>query len=207
MPNYTRRGKVLQVLSDQQFDQRVKEADFDNVAYAAYPVLLYYSGVRKREGLRTSAGQFTQQGDTLFWDVGKRLKHGPKLAPLPLPATAWHMDKLLTAIENAKQSGRYTFRWNRLEADTVDQPVFPFCPRTAYTVASQVFAYCHHARLSRITWFFSPHPELGRPQGYSIAEVQNWTGLTLNALNFYIGLAKTEEMGRGMAQLQELRAR
>lgn len=200
MPNYTRHGKVLQVLTDKEFDEKIREADFDNIAYAAYPVLLYYSGVRKREALRAAARQFTREGDTLFFDVGKRLKRGPTLAPLPLPATAWHMDKLLAAVDAAKGAGRYIFRWSKKEVDTIEQPVFPFCPRTAYNVASQVFAYCHHARLSRITWFFSPHPELGRPQGYSVAEVQNWTGLTLRALNFYIGLAKTQEMGEGMKQ-------
>jgi hypothetical protein len=178
-------------------------ADFANVAYAAYCVFLYYTGVRRREALRVSAIQFSRDGDALYCDVGKRLKHGPVLAPLKLPADAWHMDKLLQAVEQAKSAGKYVFVWWKGNRETVEKPVFPFCPRTAYTVACRVFAYCHHARLSRITSFFSPHPELGRPQGYSIAEVQNWTGLTLKALNYYIGLAQTGEMGMGMKQRTE----
>ena len=43
-----------------------------------------------------------------------------------------------------------------------------------------------------------PHPEVGRPRGFSIPEVRTITGLSLAALGYYIGLADTADIGRAM---------
>jgi len=178
--------------------------------HKAFPVLLYYSAVRKMEALRAVREQFELKDKTLYFDVGPRLKKvrrvhkGKKLSkkayeerfkkmkdrittpPLPIPIDAPFMDFLLTKIAMTEEGQR----------------VFPYCPRTAYNIVDRVFAYPHLFRLSRITWFFLPHPEVGRPRGFSIPEVRSFTGLTLRSLDYYIGFADIADMGRAMYQKQ-----
>jgi hypothetical protein len=52
------------------------------------------------------------------------------------------------------------------------------------------FKYPHYEGLNRVTTFFK--------EKRSIAEVQNWTGLSLQALDYYLGLVSIEEMARSM---------
>lgn len=181
---------------------------FAEPEHKAWPVGLYYSAVRKLELLRALRDQFTGRGEYVFFEVGVRLKKvrrikkdgtalnddeyfaalekakaWAKTPPLPIPRTAPYMDLLIEQIENTDYGER----------------VFPWSPKTAWNIMDRAFgAYNHFFRLSRITWFFSPHPELGRPEGYSISEVKNWTGLSLQALEYYIGLAKLQDMGKGL---------
>jgi len=176
---YTKEGKILTPITEQDFAQGMDSGKFVNSKHRAYCILLYYSAVRKMEALRTVREQFQVTRDTIFWDVLKRLKHGMQTPPLPLPLDAPFMVQLKDAVERTEAGKR----------------VFPYSPRTAYNIVARAFKYPHLFRLSRITWFFSPHPELGRPAGFSIAEVRNWTGLSLKALDYYVGLVQLKEMG------------
>jgi len=54
----------------------------------------------------------------------------------------------------------------------------------------RVFAYPHYHRLTRITQFFL--------DGHTIAEVKSWTGLTLKALDYYVGLVSIHKMGKSL---------
>jgi integrase len=187
-PWYRREGKILVPISDEQFAEGIAEGKFVELKHRGYCVLLYYSGVRKMEALRSVREQFQIQKDIIFWDVLKRLKRGMTTPPLPLPLDAPFMNLLKEAIEDTKPKER----------------VFPYCPRTAYNIVERAFKYPHLFRLTRITWFFSPHPELGRPAGFSIAEVRNWTGLSLKALDYYVGLVQLKQMGIALTPKKKL---
>jgi len=56
----------------------------------------------------------------------------------------------------------------------------------------RVFKYPHYFRLSRITNFFL--------EGWNIAQVRTWTGLSLKALNYYVGLVDITKMGETLGQ-------
>lgn len=199
------------LIQPDEFADKMAAGPWKHPSHPAYATLLYYSAVRKMEALRTLKSQFNVTPQTLFWDVGPRLKKlrrfdkdGKPLSdpeylakvkknirrittpPLPLPTKAPYMDVLI----------------NQIEATPDGERVFKFCPATAYNAISRVFTYPHHFRLSRITWFFMPHPEVGRPRGFSIPEVRTYTGLTLRSIDHYIGLADIKDMGRSMYEAQ-----
>jgi hypothetical protein len=48
--------------------------------------------------------------------------------------------------------------------------------------------------LSRITKFFV--------DGYTIAQVRSWTGLSLAALEYYVGIVDTQKMGDSLAKVE-----
>jgi hypothetical protein len=70
--------------------------------------------------------------------------------------------------------------------------VFCFSDKTSYNVIHGVWFYPHHLRLTRITGFF----EDGRP----ITQVKSWTGLTLQALDFYTGKVAILDMGKSLGE-------
>jgi len=179
---YSREGKIESPITDEEFNHGMEYGKFLQSSHEAYCVLLFYSAVRKTEGLRTIREQFTLTKDTIYFEVGQRLKHSKKTPTLPLSLNAPYMDRLKYQIDVTLPHER----------------VFPFSDKTAYNVVRRAFKYPHLFRLSRITWFFSPHPELNRPQGFSIGEVVNWTGLSLAALDYYLGLVVVAEMGRAL---------
>lgn len=207
MPHYRKHGKIVKVVTDKEFAAGMEGGRFANFQHKAFPVILYYSAVRKLEALRALKSQFTITDKDLIFDVGPRLKKirrrrkGKTLSqkqidkimikrwdqlstpPLPLPLDAPYMNLLVQRVQDT-------------EGD--EDRVFPWCAKTGYNIIDRVFSYPHLFRLSRITWFFSPHPEIGRPRGFSIAEVKNFTGLSLGALDYYIGLADVQDMGRAL---------
>lgn len=206
MPWYRKHGKILTPLSDVAFAEGMEKGHFVTKAHRAFPVLLRYSAVRKMEALRATRDQFATAPPFLYFDVGPRLKkirHFHKgryltteeydarvkklhdritTPPIPLPIDAPYMDELV----------------QRVQATAEGERVFPWSPKTAYNIIDRVFAYPHLFRLSLITWFFMPHPEVDRPRGFSIPEVRTFTGLSLAALDFYIGRADVADMGRSM---------
>lgn len=206
MPWYRKHGKILTPISDADFAAGMESENFVLEDHKAYPVVLYYSAVRKLEALRATKDQFTFTEAEVYFDVGPRLKKirrsikGKPLTedqyqrrlkkyrdkittpPIPLPLKAPYMGLLVKRINETEDGGL----------------VFPWSPRTAYNIIDRAFAYPHLFRLSRITWFFLPHPEVGRPRGFSIPEVRTFTGLSLAALDFYIGRADVADMGRAM---------
>jgi integrase len=182
MPWYRKEGKVLTPLTEAAFKEGMQRDHFVTHRHRALVILYYYSGVRRMEGLRVTREQFQIGQNYIYFEVGQRLKHSKQTSPLPIPKTAPYVNELEDAIIQTQKGKR----------------VFPYSSRTAYNIVRRAFKYPHWFRLSRITWFFSPHPELDRPAGFSIAEVKNWTGLSILALDYYVGLAQLEGMGKAM---------
>ena len=79
-----------------------------------------------------------------------------------------------------------------LENTEKEQRVFPYCKKTGYNIVDRVFKYPHYFRLSRITNFFL--------EGWTIAQVRAWTGLTLAALEYYVGLVDISRMGQSLGK-------
>lgn len=177
MPNYTRKGKVLIPLSDEQFSKAMSEGHFCRKKHRGFLALLYHTGVRVSEALRAHKEQFTIKNNAIYFDVLKRLKHGLHTAPLKIDLDYPYSLELWEAIEETKPKKR----------------VFPYCRMTGYLIVQRAIGtYPHHLRLSKITNLLMPK---GKRRGYSIPKVRSWTGLSLGALNFYVGMVDIEEMG------------
>lgn len=174
MPWYRREGKILEPLTDEQFTEGMKRGLFLHQKHRGFNVLLYYSAVRKMEALRAVKEQFPHSRTSINFSVGVRLKHGKETQALPLPLDAPFMEDLLTAIDDTEPGER----------------VFPYCPKTGYNIVERAFKYPHLFRLSRITNFFL--------EGWTIAQVRNWTGLSLKALEYYIGNVDLIKMGKSL---------
>jgi hypothetical protein len=105
------------------------------------------------------------------------LKHGIVTPPLVIPLDFPFMADLIEAIETTAPGER----------------VFPYCRKTGYNIIDRAFGfYPHFFRLSRITNFFLA--------GWSIAQVHSWTGLTLKALDYYLGLVEVDKMGMSLTK-------
>jgi hypothetical protein len=191
-------GKITTPITEDEFAYGMEKGVFMSPDQKSYPVILYYSAVRKTEALRTVKEDFIVTKKKIVWDVGPRLKklrHKQKgielteqqynelllkrrnqitTPALPLPIDAPYMDLLKQRIEETKQGER----------------LWPYCPKTAYNIVSRAFKYPHLFRLSRITNFFE--------DGWTVAQVRNWTGLSLSALNYYIGVVDINRMGQSL---------
>lgn len=182
---YSREGKLEYPITEQQFIEGMKQGHFVNMKHQAYCILLYYIGIRRLEGTMLKGKDFSlipEDKPTTMLVTVTRLKHSKHTPPVPIPLDAPYVDVLRKVIEVTKPN----------------KEVFPFCDRTAYNAVRRVFKYPHWFRLSRITWFFMPHPEVDRPSGFTIAEVRSWTGLSLKALDYYVGLVAIQKMGEAM---------
>ena len=178
MPWYRTHGKIQTPLTENDFIEGMKGGHFVDWKHRAFCVLLYYSAVRKKEALRAIKEHFTVTPNDIIFNVGKRLKHGIETPALPLPLTAPYMEELKDAIFDTKPKHR----------------VFPYSDKTGYNIVRRAFKYPHLFRLSRITNFFDSEPP------WTIAQVHSWTGLTLKALDYYIGLVDVKKMGESLAQ-------
>jgi len=176
VPWYRVAGKIQQPLTEQDFQEGMTNGTFKQDRHRAYCILLYYSAVRKMEGLRATREQFTVTQTSLIFQVGKRLKHGIETPALVLPRKADYVEELVKAVEETKPGQR----------------VFPYSHGTGYNIVRRAFKYPHLFRLSRITNFFL--------EGWTIAQVHSWTGLTLKALDYYIGLVDVAKMGESLAR-------
>lgn len=178
MPRYSREGKIQTPFSDLDFKEGMEHGKFLQPSHRVYCILLYYTAVRKCEALRVTREQFQFTPTAIMFDVGQRLKHSKTTPSLKLPLAADFMSELKTEIEKTGQG----------------KTVFAFSPRTAYNVVRRAFKYPHLFRLSRITNFFL--------DGWTVAQVQSWTGLTLTALNYYVGLVDISRMGDSLAKVK-----
>lgn len=181
MPYYRKHGKLMQPLSDQEFIEGMKEGKFCKRKHKGFIALLYYTAIRKSEALRSKKEQFKIRAEKfqinqIIFDVGKRLKHGITTPPLNIPLEAPYVDEIVYAITHTKKGER----------------VFPYSKMTGYNIVSRVFYYPHFFRLSRITNFFL--------EGWTIAQVRSWTGLTLKALESYIGIVDIMKMGESLGR-------
>jgi hypothetical protein len=175
---YSVAGKIEVAMSFKEFSEGITQGKFVKENHKAFAVLLFYYGVRLTEARRTFKEQFSIQGNLLFFDVGKRLKHGKETDALPIPIDAPFVDLLINAIEKTPNNTK----------------VFQFSNKTGYNIVRRVWHYPHHFRLSRITGFFQD----GRP----ITQVKSWTGLTLDALDYYVGKVSILEMGKSLSKPQ-----
>lgn len=174
MPWYRSEGKIQTPLTDQEFTEGMEAGKFLKSKHRGYIALLYYSAVRKTEGLRAKKEQFTLSQNTIVFSVGKRLKHGIETPALRIPIKAPYAETIWEAVERTEKGQR----------------VFPYSPKTGYNIVHRVFKYPHLFRLSRITTFFL--------EGWTIAQVHSWTGLTLKALDYYTGLVDVQKMGESL---------
>ena len=175
-PHYRKHGKIQVPLSDEEFKEGMRTGDFKKPKHKGFVALLFYSGVRKQEALRVKKEQFQLRGNQIIFDVGRRLKHGLETPPLNIPLDAAYAEEIWWAIENTRKGHK----------------VFPYCKKTGYNIVDRVFKYPHYFRLSRITNFFL--------EGWTIAQVRSWTGLTLKALESYVGLVDVTRMGESLGQ-------
>lgn len=176
---YAREGKIETPITDQEFEEGMNTGYFVEPKHRGYCVLLYYSAVRKMEGLRVVKDQFQITKENIVFDVKKRLKKGKITPGLPMPLAASHMADLKDALEKTKPGER----------------VFPYSPKTAYNIVRRVWKYPHLFRLTRITNFFM--------DGWTVAQVKSWTGLSLAALDYYVGLVDVAKMGESLAHRKE----
>jgi integrase len=178
MPNYSREGKIQTPITEDEFIEGMSNGHFCQDKHRAFSVLLYYTGVRKKEALRSVRDDFILREDKLIFDVGPRLKHGKHTPPLTLPLAAPYMNELYECVKDTEE----------------DKRIFPYSDKTGYNIVRRVWKYPHLFRLTRITNFFM--------EGWTIAQVRSWTGLTLKALEFYVGLVDTIHMGESLAKKQ-----
>ena len=174
MPNYTIEGKQEVPMTFEEFREGMEHGKFIHESHKAYAVCLAYYGVRRGEGLRALREQFKVQGGLLFFDVGPRLKHSKQTEPLPIPINAPYLDILIKQIAETEKG----------------EKVFKFSETTAWRIIRRVWHYPHHLRLTLITKLFE--------QGKTITQVKSWTGLTLNALDFYVGKVDIMRIGRSL---------
>jgi len=177
LPWYRTSGKLMTTISDEEFTKIMSSGYFAKRKHKGFIALLYYSAVRKREALRAKKEQFRILDDRVIFEVGKRLKHGMQTPPLNIPLSAPFVDEIVWSIANTEPH----------------HIVWPYNSKTAYNIVRRVFpGYPHYFRLNRITTFFE--------EGWTIAQVRTWTGLTLNALEFYVGLVDVKRMGESLGR-------
>ncbi len=178
MPHYRKHGKIATPITEEEFKKGMESGHFVSKKHRGFVVLLYYSAVRKMEALRALREQFTIEPELILFDVGERLKKQKswfkETPPLSFSLKAPFLEDLKTAIEATRAKKR----------------VFPYCAKTGYNIVSRVFKYPHLFRLSRITWFFE--------HNWPISKVRSWSGLSLRALEYYVGIVDIREMGEDL---------
>jgi len=183
MPDYRKHGKLQNIITDEEVAEGMRTGDFVKVKHRGFIALIYYTGIRKTEALRCKPEQFRLVNGSIIFDVGKRLKHGKETPALNIPLEAPYAKEIWWCIQHTRKNKR----------------IWTFSERTAWNIFDRVLDYPHHCRLSRITRFFA--------EGYSIAEVQNWTGLSLKALDSYIGIVAVKKMGASLGSKEKAVAR
>lgn len=176
MPFYRKHGKIETPMTQEEFIDGLARGKFVQPKHKAFIALIYFTGIRKGEALRATREQFRLHRKRIIFNVGKRLKRGIITPALIIPLKAAYAQEIWDAVESTEEGER----------------VFPYSSKTAYNIFDRVFSYPHHARLSRITNFFL--------DGYTIPQVHSWTGLTLKALDYYVGLVSVEKMGASLGK-------
>lgn len=172
MPNY-KHGKITFALSEEDFIEGMSQGKFCKKKHRALVALLYYLGLRGSEIIKLRKEQFHLTKETLYVDVGKRLKGSRDTIMIPLPLDAPFVKQIVHVV-------RYTRKGHA---------VFPYCSKTVYNIVRRVFHYPHHLRLSRITWLI---------KNYGILAARSWSGLSLQTLEYYAGIVKLEEAAKGL---------
>jgi len=173
MPKYSRQGKVEQPITPEEWVNYMDNGRFVSRKHKGFCAVLYYFAVRKGEALKAMKEQFKVGETEFFWDVGERFKGSRRTPTLSILKNLPYVNEIGLAVKNTRDRKK----------------VFPYCLKTGYNIVDRVFPmYPHFFRLSRITQMFN--------EGWTITEVRSWTGLTLNALNYYVGLANIRRKGK-----------
>lgn len=173
---YSRFGKLEYPITYADFEKGMATGKFVKQKHRAFVVLLYYTGIRTGEALRAKKEQFKTYEDAVTFNVGPRLKHGIETRALVLPRSLPYIDELEETIMDTEEGER----------------VFPYCKKTAYNIVTRAFPfYPHFLRLNRITNFLL--------EGHDLAKLHSWTGLTLKALNAYVGLVDITKMSKSLS--------
>ena len=118
IPDYRKYGKILTPLTDEEFKEGMRTGKFCSRKHKGYVTLLFYFGVRKTEGLRAKKGQFKVSRDLLYFDVGKRLKHGMLTPALNVRLDAPFVGEIAWAVEETEEGER----------------VWPYSDKTGYNI-------------------------------------------------------------------------
>jgi integrase len=173
---YKKIKKIETIMSKADFDKGMKEGLFHKPEHKGFIVLLYYTGIRSSEALRSTKEQFAITENEVTFNVGKRLKHGIETPALKLPKSLPYMNELIWCIESTQPKER----------------VWQFTRRTAYNVVTRAFPfYPHYFRLNRITNLLM--------ENYTLAQLHSWTGLTLDSLNAYVGIVDIDKMSKALS--------
>src|SRR4030067_2024986 len=175
---YRIEGKIETPLTDAEFSKGMESGHFIEDRHRSFCILLFYSGCRRGEALKAKKDQFQITDSAIMFDVGERFKHSKKTPILKLPLKDRYIPELKTAIQSTADGER----------------VFRYCDKTGYNIVRRAFKYPHLFRLSRITNFFL--------EGWTIAQVKSWTGLSLAALEYYVGVVDTQKMGDSLAKVE-----
>ena len=179
MPNYSIEGKILTPISPFKFQDLMTRGEFTKVPdHRALLAVLYYFGLRISEALKLTRESFWIIDNVLYIEVGVRLKHSRKTEALRVNIARPYVVDILKTLKTTPEGER----------------VFNFSRVTGWRIARKAInRYPHFLRLNRITNLFMPSKD--KPNGYSIAEVRNFTGLSLSSLNYYIGLVSLGQIG------------
>lgn len=173
---YKKFGKLETPMSQEEFDLGMKTGRFSKRKHKGFVALIYYTGIRSTEARRAVRNQFKIFDDFIMFDVGTRLKHGIRTPSLIIPKSLPYVDELLYSLEDTSP----------------EEKVWNFSKATAYNVVVRAFPfYPHYLRLSRITNFLL--------EGYDLAKLHSWTGLTLKALNAYVGIVDINKMSKTLS--------
>jgi len=181
MPNYSIEGKILTPISPFKFQDLMERGKFVKVPHhKALLSILYYFGVRISEALQLRTTDINVESHSIYVNF-KRLKNSRNTEELSVLIDRPYVNSIIET----------------LELTPLGEKLFCFGRVTGWRIVRKAIKrYPHFLRLNRITNLFSPTPE--RPQGRSITEVRNFTGLTLNSLDFYVGLVTLKEMGKDL---------
>jgi len=175
MANY--KVQYTEPLTDLQFKEGMKKGHFVKVPqHQALVVFLHYSAARIGEALAMKKEQFRLTPSKIYCDIGLRLKGSKKVPAIPIPLDSPFIEYLVDSVI-ATEKGK---------------PVWDYCPKTGYNVVHRVFHYPHYHRLSRITNFLL--------EGYTIVDVRSYTGLSLAALEYYVGVVNIGKMAAGFSK-------
>ena len=168
--NYANQIKVL--MPPDQFYNKLK--DVTRPLARAFNVTLYYLGCRLTEARNIAQDDllFDQDGGRIFFTI-HRLKKSKQTPPLPLYLDSPFVKEL----------------WGFL----VTSPIQPFkmSRKAGYNIVLNAMGfYPHYYRMNRISQFLKDNK--------SILEIQNWFGISLRAIDYYITMINLEAMGKDL---------
>lgn len=163
--------KIDRIMYDDEFKLLMKTKYFVLDEHKALIAFLFLTAVRISEALAMTRKQFKRNANKLYIDIGERLKASKLTPALPVSLKSPYVENIIMKYENLDPKAL----------------VFPYSRKTGYNIAHRFIGYPHYFRMNRITRFFL--------DGFTIPEVQSWTGLSIVALNYYIGKANIEKMG------------